>query len=74
MDETVMIDWIDLILAPYVAAAPDGIVPVMFLDSYQAHMMQSVVTRIQALGVDVFHIPAGPHHASDTTSMIVVEH
>jgi hypothetical protein len=59
MDETVMLDWIDLILAPYVAEAPAGIVPVLFLDSYRAHMMKSVVARVQALGVDVFHIPGG---------------
>ncbi len=59
MDETVMLDWIDLILVPYVAEAPAGIVPVLFLDSYCAHMMKSVVARIQALGVDVFHIPGG---------------
>lgn len=59
MDETVMLDWIDLILEPYVAQAPEGIVPVLFLDSYRAHMMKSVVTRIQALGVEVFHIPGG---------------
>ena len=60
MDETVMLDWIYLILlAPYVAEAPVGIVPVLFLDSYRAHMMKAVVACIQALGVDVFHIPAG---------------
>ena len=60
MDKTVMLDWIDLILVPYVAEAPAGIVPVLFLDSYHAHMMKSVVARIQALGgVDVFHIPGG---------------
>lgn len=44
-----MLDWIDLVLEPYIAQAPEGIVPVLFLDSYRAHMMKSVVTRIQAL-------------------------
>ncbi len=56
MDKTIMLDWIDLILAPYVAEAPAGIVPVLFLDAYRAHMMTSVVAGVQALGVDVIEI------------------
>jgi hypothetical protein len=40
MDETVMLDWVDLILVLYVAEAPEGIVPVLFLDSYRAHVMK----------------------------------
>ncbi len=59
MDKTVMLDWIDLILGHYVAEAPTGIVPVLFLDSYRVHMMKSVVALVQALGVDVYHIPGG---------------
>jgi hypothetical protein len=59
MDEQVMLRWVAEVLAPYVEEAPEGIVPVMFLDSYRAHMMASVVERIQALGIDVFHIPGG---------------
>jgi hypothetical protein len=59
MDETVMHEWIDVILEPYIQSALEGIVPVLFLDLYWAHMMKQVVTRIQALGVDVFPIPGG---------------
>ena len=59
MDEQVMIDWVDDALAPYVATAPENIIPVLILDSYQCHMMASVVTRIQELGVEVMHIPGG---------------
>jgi hypothetical protein len=59
MDEQVMIRWVAEVLAPYVEGAPEEIVPVLFLDSYRAHMMASVVERIQALGIDVFHIPGG---------------
>ena len=59
MDEQVMLRWVAEVLAPYVEEAPEGIVPVLFLDSYRAHMMASVVERIQALGIDVFHIPGG---------------
>jgi hypothetical protein len=59
MDESAMILWVDKILKPYVETAPDGIVPVLFLDSYRCHMMASVVQRIQDLGVEVEHIPGG---------------
>jgi len=59
MDETVMLTWVDEILAPYVANAPEGIVPLLFLDSYRCHIMNSVVQRIQDLGVEVQHIPGG---------------
>ena len=33
--------------------------PYLALDSYQCHMMQSVVHAIQDLGVEVLHIPGG---------------
>ena len=46
-------------LKPYVEAAPEGIIPILFLDSYRCHMMSSVVNSIQALGVEVEHIPGG---------------
>jgi hypothetical protein len=59
MDERVMLVWVDKILQPYVATAPEGIIPILFLDSYRCHMMTSVVTAIQELGVEVQHIPGG---------------
>jgi hypothetical protein len=43
-------------LAPYVAMAPDDIVPLLVLDSY---MMALVVQMIQELGVEVKHISEG---------------
>ncbi len=46
-------------MAPYIAMAPDDIVPLLVLDSYQCHMMALVVQRIQELGVEVKHIPGG---------------
>ena len=58
-NEQVMLDWVKLVLAPYVATAPKGIVPILFLDMFKVHMMQSVVQAIQALGVQVEFIPAG---------------
>ncbi len=57
MDEHVMLAWVEEVLAPYVATAPDDIVPLLILDSYQCHMMASVVYKIQELGVEVKHIP-----------------
>ncbi len=59
MDEGVMIVWVDEVLAPYVATAPDDVIPLLILDSYQCHMMALVVQRIQELGVEVKHIPRG---------------
>ncbi len=54
-----MLNWVKLVLAPYLATAPKGIVPILFLDMFKVHMMQSVVQAIQALGVQVEFIPAG---------------
>jgi hypothetical protein len=59
MDEAVMVAWVEEVLAPYVATAPDHVTPLLILDSYRCHMMGSVVQRIQDLGVEVQHIPGG---------------
>ena len=53
-----MLDWVKLVLAPYIATAPEDIVPILFLDMFKVHMMQSVVQAIQTLGVQVEFIPA----------------
>ena len=57
MGEKVMLQWVEKILKPYVDDALDGVVPLLFLDSYHCHIMGSVVTAIQNLGVEVEHIP-----------------
>ena len=59
MDEAVMVAWVDEVLAPYVAKAPENVVPLLILDSYHCHMMGSVIQQIQELGVEVQHIPGG---------------
>jgi hypothetical protein len=59
MDEAVMLAWVDGPLKAYVDTAPEGIAPLLILDSYRCHMMASVVHRIQAMGVEVIHIPGG---------------
>ena len=54
------LDWVQKILQPYIDGAPPGVIPILFLDSYCCHMMESVVVRIQELGVEqVEHIPGG---------------
>ena len=60
MDERVMLMWVDMVLKPYVNTAPDDMVPILFLDSYCCHMMNSVVNAIQDLGVEVEH--GAVHH------------
>ena len=51
MDEKVMLAWVDGPFKAYVDTAPEGIVPLLILDSYRCHMMASVVHRIQEMGV-----------------------
>ena len=53
MDEAAILAWVGNILRPYVKTAPDDVIPLLILDSYQCHMMGSVVQRIQELGVEV---------------------
>ena len=51
--------WVDEVLQPYVATAPDDVILVLLLDSYCCHIMGSIVNKITALGVEVIHIPGG---------------
>ena len=57
--EDIMLEWIEVVLKPYVADVPPGIVPILFLDSFTVHKMGSLVHAIQALGVEVDFIPPG---------------
>jgi hypothetical protein len=57
MNKDVMVGWVDDILKPYIADAPNNVIPLLILDSYQCHMMASVVMQIQELGIEVKHIP-----------------
>ena len=61
MKEGRMIMWVEEIFSPYLTAnpPPEVVQPVLLLDSYRSHMMASVVSRIEALGVLVIHIPGG---------------
>ena len=61
MDEIRMQEWVHVVLAAYIADTPPppGIVPVILLDAYRVHMCQAVVDSIQALGIEVIHIPGG---------------
>jgi len=59
MDEQVMIRWVKEVLAPFVSAAPPGVIPLLILDSYRCHLMSSVVDLIEDIGVQVEHIPGG---------------
>ena len=59
MDERVMLHWVDEVIKPYMVTAPEDVVPVLLLDSYQCHIMALVVNKITKLGVEVIHIPGG---------------
>ena len=58
-DEQVMMDWVQDILAPYVANVPRGIVPIILLDDFTVHKSGRVVDAIQQLGIEVEFIPPG---------------
>ena len=51
--------WVEKVLKPYDESAPEGIVPLLLLDSYHCHVMASAVNEIQELGLEVEHIPGG---------------
>jgi DDE superfamily endonuclease len=55
----VMLEWVECVLKPYIADKPPDANPILFLDSYRCHMMESVVSAITELGVEVGHIPGG---------------
>jgi len=61
MDERCMLVWVDEVFGAYLVAnpPPEGVQPVLFLDSYRCHMMVSVVSMIEAMGVHVIHIACG---------------
>ena len=41
-----MLDWVKVVLAPWAAKAPPGIVPLLLLDQFKVHMMALVVDAI----------------------------
>ena len=45
------------VLKPYVATAPVGIIPILFLDSFKVHILGSIADAIQGLGVKLEVIP-----------------
>ena len=59
MDERAIVEWVQNILKPFIETAPENAVPLLFLYSYQCHMMKSVLEAIQQLGVEGEHIPGG---------------
>jgi hypothetical protein len=59
MSEPLLLLWVEKVLKLWVDQAPQGIVPLLLLDSYKCHLMASVVNKIQALGCQVEHIPGG---------------
>jgi hypothetical protein len=59
MDEQAMNNWIDCVLIPWKNMNAPGVVPLLILDAYRVHMMGNIMNRIQSLGIEVIHIPAG---------------
>jgi hypothetical protein len=63
MDEVRMHEWVAKVLKPWKnhrdANYPSAEPPLLILDAYRVHQMGSVVNRIQMMGIEVLHIPAG---------------
>ena len=63
MDEAMMSEWIDLVLKPWKddrdANNPSIQPPILVLDAYRVHQVGSLVNQIQAMGIEVVHIPVG---------------
>jgi hypothetical protein len=51
MDKEAMIVWVDRVLQPHIETPPPGVMLILFMDSYRCHMMASVMSKIQDLGV-----------------------
>ena len=53
MDEQCCLEWVEKCVKPWAESAPEGIIPLLFLDSYKCHQQASVVDSIAELGVEV---------------------
>ena len=54
-----MNNWIDYVLILWKNTKAPGVVPHLILDAYRVHMIGNIMNRIQSLGIEVNHIPAG---------------
>ena len=57
MDKETMNKWIDLVLVPWKNWKAPGVIPVITLDAYHVHIMETIVNQIQLLRIQVVHIP-----------------
>ena len=46
-------------MKPYIAKTFGVVVPIRILDLYRYHIMESVVSAVEDLGVYIEHIPGG---------------
>ena len=58
-DETNLLQWIDLILVPYLQEKAQGAPAVLMLDAFAAHHTESVKERLEEIGVTLYQIPPG---------------
>ncbi len=59
MDKEVMLEWIDMVLVPYLQERGDGVGPVLLLDGYKVHKMDSVMDKLREIGIEAYFIPGG---------------
>ena len=61
-DERNMLEWIEVILVPYLEDKPDGVPVHLILDAFKVHWTANVQGRLRALGVTCHEIPRGCTH------------
>ena len=58
-DENNMLEWVEVILVPYLQEKAEGAPAVILLDHFSAHWTDEVDARIRELGVQPYKIPPG---------------
>lgn len=58
-DNENMAKWIDLCLVPYLQEYGQGANPILYLDAFSAHQSNVTKAKLEGLGVQLRHIPAG---------------
>ena len=65
---------VNKVLAPYVATAPDHVVPILILDMYPCHMEALAVQMIQEFGGEVKHIPGDALPSASPWMLDLISH
>jgi DDE superfamily endonuclease len=57
MDTRVMHMWCDQVLYPYIKTRPPGVIPVLLMDNFSAHITPTVAQKLRDMNVEVQMLP-----------------